>query len=472
MEFQDIIAGLESTTRLPRAELAAAGPHAEALAARVIPLLRRAAAGSVLLPREENLVFHGLYVLAAARHAPAFAPLVALLRAPSHVLEEILGDALTEDGPSLLVSLFDGDAGLLLAALEDPDIDDFARWPLFQALAYLAWQGRVPMAAAVDFLIRFHERDMLPPDSDGWGGWEAAMVLLGQAGHEEAIIARAKGYEPRLRPDDIADIRARLAAAAAHPADGRRFAEARIAPIDDAAAALSWVQASPPAIKGRLDPGAMAWLAYYLDSDEAPSFAMSAPELDGFITGLAALAEPVPPARYLPLIWREPGGGPPPIEGEEKRAYIEDILARAPADRAAELAGHGFQVAPWALGYGLEGEPPLGADWAAGFRTAMALDPQGWARIAAHAVHGIAADAIERAAEGAGRAEDRMKPHVALPRIGRTLGEAARTVYRALHGLPAALPASSALRPGKVGRNDPCPCGSGRKYKKCCGAAA
>ena len=24
----------------------------------------------------------------------------------------------------------------------------------------------------------------------------------------------------------------------------------------------------------------------------------------------------------------------------------------------------------------------------------------------------------------------------------------------------------------KVGRNDPCPCGSGKKYKKCCGAAA
>jgi uncharacterized protein YecA (UPF0149 family) len=22
--------------------------------------------------------------------------------------------------------------------------------------------------------------------------------------------------------------------------------------------------------------------------------------------------------------------------------------------------------------------------------------------------------------------------------------------------------------PGKAGRNDPCPCGSGRKFKKCC----
>ena len=26
--------------------------------------------------------------------------------------------------------------------------------------------------------------------------------------------------------------------------------------------------------------------------------------------------------------------------------------------------------------------------------------------------------------------------------------------------------------PAKVGRNDPCPCGSGKKYKKCCGANA
>ncbi|MYI33930.1 MAG: hypothetical protein F4112_13315, partial [Holophagales bacterium] len=27
------------------------------------------------------------------------------------------------------------------------------------------------------------------------------------------------------------------------------------------------------------------------------------------------------------------------------------------------------------------------------------------------------------------------------------------------------------VRPGaKVGRNAPCPCGSGKKYKKCCGA--
>ncbi|MEK7668352.1 MAG: SEC-C metal-binding domain-containing protein [Gemmatimonadota bacterium] len=34
---------------------------------------------------------------------------------------------------------------------------------------------------------------------------------------------------------------------------------------------------------------------------------------------------------------------------------------------------------------------------------------------------------------------------------------------------------SSGVGPGgfaKVGRNDPCPCGSGKKYKKCHGAGA
>lgn len=31
------------------------------------------------------------------------------------------------------------------------------------------------------------------------------------------------------------------------------------------------------------------------------------------------------------------------------------------------------------------------------------------------------------------------------------------------------LPEASAQRQASVGRNDPCPCGSGKKYKKCCG---
>jgi preprotein translocase subunit SecA len=31
---------------------------------------------------------------------------------------------------------------------------------------------------------------------------------------------------------------------------------------------------------------------------------------------------------------------------------------------------------------------------------------------------------------------------------------------------------STVVKDKKIGRNDPCPCGSGKKYKKCCGISA
>jgi uncharacterized protein len=54
---------------------------------------------------------------------------------------------------------------------------------------------------------------------------------------------------------------------------------------------------------------------------------------------------------------------------------------------------------------------------------------------------------------GAGRAYHRF---AAQRRETARLAREARTVRR---------------EEPKVGRNDPCPCGSGRKYKQCCGAA-
>jgi preprotein translocase subunit SecA len=39
-------------------------------------------------------------------------------------------------------------------------------------------------------------------------------------------------------------------------------------------------------------------------------------------------------------------------------------------------------------------------------------------------------------------------------------------------GYGLALSAGADSKPEKIGRNDPCPCGSGKKFKKCCGSAA
>ena len=42
----------------------------------------------------------------------------------------------------------------------------------------------------------------------------------------------------------------------------------------------------------------------------------------------------------------------------------------------------------------------------------------------------------------------------------------------ASHGEAEARPAAAKKSAVKVGRNDPCPCGSGKKYKNCCGRNA
>ena len=50
-----------------------------------------------------------------------------------------------------------------------------------------------------------------------------------------------------------------------------------------------------------------------------------------------------------------------------------------------------------------------------------------------------------------------------LPQWDKLLsGEKRREIRLKLH-------ADSRITVEKIGRNDPCPCGSGKKYKKCCG---
>ena len=61
--------------------------------------------------------------------------------------------------------------------------------------------------------------------------------------------------------------------------------------------------------------------------------------------------------------------------------------------------------------------------------------------------------------------DDRLDEDAALiPRMILVLRKLAR--IREAAGRPAPLP-----RRSKIGRNDPCPCDSGKKYKRCCGCA-
>jgi preprotein translocase subunit SecA len=78
--------------------------------------------------------------------------------------------------------------------------------------------------------------------------------------------------------------------------------------------------------------------------------------------------------------------------------------------------------------------------------------------------------AVASAAARAGEA-----PHQRLPEVARQLERKQQRQQRDLQYQtgPAQAEAPKPVRAGaKVGRNDPCPCGSGKKYKKCHGANA
>lgn len=73
-----------------------------------------------------------------------------------------------------------------------------------------------------------------------------------------------------------------------------------------------------------------------------------------------------------------------------------------------------------------------------------------------------------------GLADHVSRQALANPKEGHhLLGKLARVkklIRRSLHESDADLATSSTIRRGeaRVGRNDPCPCGSGRKFKDCC----
>ncbi len=125
-----------------------------------------------------------------------------------------------------------------------------------------------------------------------------------------------------------------------------------------------------------------------------------------------------------------------------------------------------------------DGAPPaLAQGWAQGFLFAVEHWADDWAPPRDPEIAEMMADALDCIAELL--EDDRGDPVLNLheesapPSVGQErfelFGEALWAVYDLFDIAQSLGPRTAPAQSSKVGRNDPCPCGSGKKYKKCCG---
>ncbi len=106
-------------------------------------------------------------------------------------------------------------------------------------------------------------------------------------------------------------------------------------------------------------------------------------------------------------------------------------------------------------------------DWADGFRLAMLAYPE-WDGLTGNPKNFDLLTAIVLFVEGYNPDQPEMQIE-AQANLSALLSLSMYNI-RSFWKLHKHAPAPALREARKVGRNDPCPCGSGKKYKKCCGA--
>ena len=185
---------------LPRDAMAWALEHWEAAAPRFIAKLRAFAAGAAGDEAVEDQVFYILHLCGQTRETRAYEPLCRLIAGDPDI-EVWLGDAIGETLPGILINVFDGDVGPLLAAIEEPAGDEFARGSALSALGYLVRSKRALDDEAMRELLRRLRREALPREASGfWFCWAETAAALGYEDLKmEAALLTKEGLLERRR---------------------------------------------------------------------------------------------------------------------------------------------------------------------------------------------------------------------------------------------------------------------------------
>ncbi len=233
---------------------------------------------------------------------------------------------------------------------------------------------------------------------------------------------------------------------------------------------------SPP-LDRDLDDEELVELERFLSSPSIAETSMELYSLDGFFAAILSGPRTSVPSEWLPWIWDcERGERSPEFETVEQAQRMLGLVMRHynSVARALMDADEPFEpIYP-------DGDIDAAISWCAGYLTGVSLDPGGWEELvfakprwfgpilSLGAVDEEGAEPgprqLRRWSRQVGRSVVRIHGHWLQARQPRPPGAAFDRISADLGQGPAGAP--------RVGRNDPCPCGSGKKHKRCCGASA
>jgi uncharacterized protein len=489
MTLDEIITALKSTNAVPAA-LAAGMAHADGLAPVVYAIADKFCRGIHLLPAETGLLFKGLHVLAAARHPGLCDQVIAIARQSAEQLDYLFPDHTAVSLARLLLSAWDRGADGLFNMIEHADMAPEAKWALYDVLARQTYDGRISRHETTSFLARI-ERDNLIDDGDmAWWGWEQAVVKLGLVELDPALrrVWSKAVYAMHSKADHDALLE-NLRRVAANPSDSSLFDAERVQAIDDPVEAAAWDEqraeriaewaaehraehrydddADTDAAKAaRLTTDERDWLAGFLASPQVPDSTMSLEMLDGFFTALVIGPELVPPSEYFPVIWGADNGSGPDWDSPEQAQHAFNLLAKhRNAIAARRLAS--TEHCPMIDNFGIA---MPGEEWADGFVAGIEMRKDAWGPMfddhrTDQLVMPILALCSHTPKEVQGQLTAEMREGI-LAQLPATVQMIAAYWRARNSGFLRREP----LRFTKVGRNAPCACGSGKKFKKCCGS--
>ncbi|PTT57931.1 UPF0149 family protein [Aeromonas sp. HMWF015] len=215
------------------------------------------------------------------------------------------------------------------------------------------------------------------------------------------------------------------------------------------------------------------WLEQRLMDHGNDDSMLSLSALDGFLTAVLSGPELVPPSQWWPVLW---GGTPAEWSSERDMKRALDLILGHMNILAHTLCYQPEHFLPVLMANYVEGQEICNAeDWCFGYLRGMALGS--WPALS---------EDLERSLEVIRlHGSDELLPQLAslsLPEHQQSVAEVGpaalrlHTHFLAQRGPNTAPIAAPALTPvilpvravPKIGRNDPCPCGSGKKFKQCC----